>query len=80
MQKSNPIQIFRWVDQCPRRPHDVNRRTDEYQFVGQNYAWRSKTTDTQEPEILTMLIDNWYNEVRMNEEIHFLWPQVKNQC
>jgi len=54
----------RWVDQCPRRPHDVNRRTDEYQFVGQNYAWRSKTTDTQEPEILTMLIDNWYNEVK----------------
>ena len=44
--------------------------------MGQNYAWRSKTTDTQEPEILTMLIDNWYNEVRMNEEIHILWPHV----
>ena len=61
--------ILRWADQCPRRPHDNNRRTDKYPFVGQNYAWRNTAKTEQEPEILTMLIDNWYNEVSLSEEV-----------
>ena len=72
------VLFLRWADQCPRRPHDVNRRTDKFAFVGQNYAWRSSSKDEQEHDILPMMVEAWYNEVRIARKYREASPKMNS--
>ena len=58
--------FFRWADQCKPTPHDKNRRTDEFSYVGQNYAWRSYSNPERQKNLLGGMVEMWYNEVTKN--------------
>ena len=57
------INMDRWADQCLPYPHDKNRRTDEFSYVGQNYAWRSFAKLEEEEHVLGRMVELWYDEV-----------------
>ena len=54
--------LYSWADQCGG-PHDHNRRTDKFPYVGQNYAWQSKHKTVQESVAVSHMVDMWYAEV-----------------
>ena len=58
--------LYRWADQCKPTPHDKNKRTDNFSFVGQNYAWRSYSNPEREKNLLGGMVEMWYNEVTKN--------------
>ena len=62
LQKILSSVLYSWADQCGG-PHDHNRRTDEFPYVGQNYAWTSKHKTIQESVAVSHMVDMWYAEV-----------------
>lgn len=65
----------RWADQCKPTPHDKNRRTDEFSYVGQNYAWKSSSNPKRQKYLLKGMVKMWYNEVKdvfLEEVKHFV--------
>ena len=61
--------FYRWADQCKNYPHDKNRQTDDFNYVGQNFAWITAANFHSEEIVLGPLIKVWYDEVIKNDSI-----------
>ena len=74
------LSFSRWADQCTVK-HDENRLTANFStfpFVGQNIAWKSQKGQPFATNMLTQLIDDWYNEVKQNYFMRILQKLIFN--
>jgi len=53
----------RWVDQCTNG-HDKNRRTGDFTYVGQNWAWTMSWKQEDQTEVAKKMVQMWYDEVK----------------
>merc|ERR1712136_130923 len=55
----------RWVNQCIAG-HDKNRRTDDFEYVGQNWAWAAVVGGNHDDSgaVASGMVQKWYDEVK----------------
>ena len=60
----NSRYIQRWVNQCIAG-HDKNRRTDDFENVGQNWAWAAVVGGNHDDSnaVASGMVQKWYDEV-----------------
>ena len=84
----NCLKIHRWVNQCIAG-HDKNRRTDDFEYVGQNWAWAAVVGGNHDDSsaVASGMVQKWYDEVndrRIGFEVravfrdHFYFLNLKN--
>ena len=49
--------------------HDKNRQTDDFGYVGQNFAWISSAHSILEKKVLGPMVEMWYNEVIKKDSV-----------
>jgi len=67
----------RWINQCAGA-HDKNRRTDEFSWVGQNWAMSSNGNKDQQQSLATSFVQMWYDEVKDMSKKALTDPTGKN--
>merc|ERR1719284_2267483 len=67
----------RWINQCAGA-HDKNRRTNDFSWVGQNWAMSSNGNKDQQQSLATSFVQMWYDEVKDMSKKALTDPTGKN--
>ena len=64
MRSKTCLYIDRWVNQCIAG-HDKNRQTDNFENVGQNWAWAAVVGGNHDDSnaVASGMVQKWYDEV-----------------